>query len=105
MVAELRASDFADADLDAVYGLLQRPSWHHDGACRSAPASVSFFPVRGESYDAALEFCGCCPVRAACLKWALGQGPYLAGIWGGSSQRARQRALGARQKRPPAPAA
>lgn len=46
-----------------------------------------FFPKKGESLDPALEVCAECPVRLACLEYAMANP--VAGIWGGTSHKQR----------------
>jgi WhiB family transcriptional regulator, redox-sensing transcriptional regulator len=70
--------------------LLVPPAWHAQGSCRSAPASISWFPEQ-TSLSEAKRVCASCPVREECLEWALAQDSYLVGIWGGTSQRERHR--------------
>lgn len=56
-----------------------------------------FFPVRGGDTKPARRICASCPVRDTCLEYAL-QSPGLVGIWGGTSERDRQKIRGARRK-------
>jgi hypothetical protein len=88
-------------DVDLFASLLQRPAWMAEGACRSAGGQVSqsgtpaaerqavnFFPGRGESAAPAKAVCRRCPVRSACLEFALEHD--AVGIWGGTSERQRR---------------
>jgi WhiB family transcriptional regulator, redox-sensing transcriptional regulator len=70
--------------------LLVPPAWHADAACRSAPASISWFPKQTR-FVAAKRVCARCPVRKECLEWAMAQDSSLVGIWGGTGQRERAR--------------
>ena len=63
--------------------------WRARGACRQLPTEI-FFPTRGEDLDAARAVCGACPVEADCREYALGV-PGLKGVWGGLSERERER--------------
>ena len=67
-------------------GLLERPDWQLDAACRGHPTEM-FFPSRGESNDEAKAICQRCRVRHHCLAQALELGEV--GIWAGLSARAR----------------
>ena len=72
-------------------------------ACRDHDPEL-FFPLTAqgpgqEQLSAAKAVCGSCPIRSACLRWALDTGQE-AGVWGGTSEDER-RAL----RRATAPAA
>ena len=70
---------------DELLDLLERrPAWHHQAACRDHP-ELTWFPERGASLRAAKAVCAACPVRGACLAWALEHDDALAGVWGGLS--------------------
>jgi WhiB family transcriptional regulator, redox-sensing transcriptional regulator len=75
--------------------LLVPPAWHAHGACRTAPASISWFPEH-TGFSEAKQVCASCPVRQECLEWAMAQDSCLAGISGGTSQRERDRLRAAR---------
>jgi WhiB family redox-sensing transcriptional regulator len=66
-----------------------------DGACR-AEGPDAFFPVDGGGVEAARKVCATCPVQATCLEYALAH-RIAHGVWGGESERSRQRI--ARQRR------
>lgn len=74
----------------------QRPEWHSHALCRSQPAEL-WFPERGNSAKTvrrAKKICRVCPVRAACLRYALTKKEEF-GVWGGmttSERRALARA-------------
>jgi WhiB family redox-sensing transcriptional regulator len=70
-----------------------RPAWHRYALCKTpAAAGVNFFPGRGESAEPAKAVCTECTAQPACLAWALAQDQRtLMGVWGGTSQRERQR--------------
>ena len=68
--------------------------WRYRAACRGADL-VLFFPGRGESAEPARRICARCPVREACLDYAIGHG-IVHGVWGGLAERDR-RALRTRQ--------
>ena len=67
----------------------QLPAWRSDAACAGEPTDLWF----SEDFDErarALEICHSCPVRLQCLEHALTHHED-AGIWGGLSERARDR--------------
>ena len=68
--------------------------WRYRAACRGADLGL-FFPGRGESAGPARRICAACPVREACLDYALRHG-ITHGIWGGLAERDR-RALRSRR--------
>ncbi len=76
-------------------------SWHHDAACRREDPEL-FFPI-GSTGPALLQVreakrvCAGCPVRSACLEWAVMSG-IDHGVWGGLSEDER-RALTRRNRR------
>jgi len=75
---------------------LPSPHWRDRAACIGADPDL-FFPQRGESAEPAREICARCPVREACLDYAL-RNAITHGIWGGVSERER-RALRSRRLR------
>jgi WhiB family redox-sensing transcriptional regulator len=86
----LTAYDDAVASLTARFErLLERPAWHDAGACRTV-TEVDFFPRRGASTAAARATCAGCPVRVDCAAYGLEREEL--GIWGGTTERQRQRA-------------
>ena len=68
-------------------GLGHAPSWLFAAACRDEDTSI-FFPGSSDREFEAVEICGRCSVRAACLTYAIGH-PELTGIWGGASDEER----------------
>jgi WhiB family redox-sensing transcriptional regulator len=68
-------------------------SWQHQAACRSEDPEL-FFPV-GSAGPAKLQaeqakrICGTCPVREACLAYALDIGESV-GVWGGATEEERR---------------
>jgi WhiB family redox-sensing transcriptional regulator len=71
--------------------MLQRPAWHVGAACRTASDVTNWFPVFAGDAARARRVCGGCPVVDSCASWAIKEGPDLKGIWGGLSERERQR--------------
>jgi WhiB family redox-sensing transcriptional regulator len=64
------------------------PRWRDGAACLGADPDL-FFPQRGESAERAREICARCPVRRACLDYAL-RNAITHGIWGGLAERERR---------------
>lgn len=74
-------------------------NWRGYAACRGADPRL-FFPdgANGGAPDdgvRAKRVCGNCPVRAACLDWALATGQEL-GVWGGTAAGERRAMRAAR---------
>ena len=62
-----------------------------DGAlCREVDMGELFFPEKGGTTTPAKQICRLCPVREACLEYALEQDERF-GVWGGLSERERRR--------------
>ena len=74
--------------------------WMRSGACREAP-DVDFFPTAGSGVLAAQRVCAACPVQEECLEYALVE-EISHGVWGGASDRQRQRLRAARGRKAPA---
>ncbi|MFD6490828.1 WhiB family transcriptional regulator [Streptomyces sp. NPDC060188] len=76
-------------------------NWRDSAACRSVDPDL-FFPI-GNTGPAVLQIqeakavCEGCPVREACLDWALESGQSV-GVWGGTSETER-RSLARRRAR------
>lgn len=75
-----------------VFYLPPRPKWHGDALCAEIDTEV-FFPEKGSSAKPAKKICGMCVVRTECLTDALANGERF-GIFGGLSERERQRIRG-----------
>ena len=73
------------------------PIWHNRAACKGLDPSI-FFPATEDEADAeqAKEVCMQCPVREACLEYALSVRE-KDGVWGGRTERERRRII--RQRR------
>ena len=77
---------------------VQADPWMERAVCRVEQVDTAvFFPTRRDDVELAQRFCWRCPVRDACLDYALANGEHF-GIWGGKSERARARMRRARQK-------
>lgn len=68
--------------------VLLSAGWRDRAACRGAELRV-FFPGRGESAEPARRICTSCPVRQACLDYAVSHA-IVHGIWGGLAERDRR---------------
>ena len=64
-------------------------AWMDAGNCRSVSPSV-FFPSDGVGVEVARQVCRDCPVKTACLEYALAN-HIDHGVWGGTSERERRR--------------
>ena len=65
------------------------PQWQADALCAGEPVDW-WFPAKGQSNATALEFCGRCPVREACLADALADVTLDHGVRGGMTSQARK---------------
>jgi WhiB family redox-sensing transcriptional regulator len=65
------------------------PTWMKQGSCRGQ-APDTFFPSDGVGVLRAQHICASCPVRVECLEHALAN-HIEHGVWGGASERQRQR--------------
>ena len=65
------------------------PTWMQQGNCHSESPEV-FFPSDGIGVIRAQQICLGCPVKAECLTHALSM-HIEHGVWGGTSERQRQR--------------
>jgi WhiB family redox-sensing transcriptional regulator len=68
--------------------------WMAEARCRSMDPEI-FFPTDGLGVQRAAAICEICPVRDACLEYALRNG-IQHGVFGGVSERARVRLRRAR---------
>lgn len=72
-----------------------QPDWMTEADCQNLPVDL-FFPQPGRQGSAnakkAKEVCHSCPVREACLAYAMSfPDRSLPGIWGGTTERERSR--------------
>ena len=67
-------------------------SWMQQAACAGHADPDLWFPEHGEAErrQEALRICATCPVRDACLSYALSM-PSQPGIWGGTTEEDRIR--------------
>jgi WhiB family redox-sensing transcriptional regulator len=75
--------------LPGLTDLVTRPAWQAQAACRGR-GTTEFFPIGGGDSLSARLVCRSCPVAKECLEYAL-ERPGLKGIWGGTSERHRDR--------------
>ena len=64
-------------------------TWQERASCRGVDAEL-FFPATDEEAVPAKAICGSCPVRMACLAFALERNEKF-GVWGGLTERERGR--------------
>ncbi|PZT71018.1 WhiB family transcriptional regulator [Streptomyces sp. SW4] len=64
-----------------------RLTWQDEALCAQTGADF-FFPEPGSSVREAKRICGLCPIRAACLEYALDHDERF-GVWGGLSEKER----------------
>jgi WhiB family transcriptional regulator, redox-sensing transcriptional regulator len=73
--------------------MITNPHWRLDATCRREDPEL-FFPVAAtgssaDQADQARRICLACPVRAACLDWAMRHHQDY-GIWGGTTAQERR---------------
>jgi WhiB family redox-sensing transcriptional regulator len=61
--------------------------WQQEALCAQTGADF-FFPEPGSSVREAKRICGLCPIRSACLEYALDNDERF-GVWGGLSEKER----------------
>ena len=71
-------------------------SWRQHAACRGADPDI-FYPATDEEAEEAKAVCATCPVRQACLEYALANRE-RDGVWGGLTERERRRLIRQRRK-------
>ena len=71
-------------------------SWRQRAACRGVDPDV-FYPATDEEAEEPKAICGICPVREACLEYAL-VNRERDGVWGGATERERRRMIRQRRK-------
>jgi len=70
--------------------------WRQKAACRGVDPDI-FYPVTDEEAEDAKAICAQCPVREACLEWALSSRE-REGVWGGATERERRRIIRRRRR-------
>lgn len=71
-------------------------AWRQRAACRGVDPDI-FYPASDEEAEAAKAICAVCPVREACLEYALANRE-RDGVWGGATERERRRIVRQRRK-------
>jgi WhiB family redox-sensing transcriptional regulator len=71
-------------------------AWRQRSACRGVDPDI-FYPATDEEADEAKAICAVCPVREACLEYALANRE-RDGVWGGATERERRRLVRQRRK-------
>ncbi|AJP04851.1 transcriptional regulator [Streptomyces cyaneogriseus subsp. noncyanogenus] len=61
--------------------------WQQEALCAQTGGDF-FFPEPGSSVREAKRICGLCPIRSACLEYALSNDERF-GVWGGLSEKER----------------
>jgi WhiB family redox-sensing transcriptional regulator len=69
--------------------MAQRLEWKEQAACRNLDTSL-FFPESESGAEEAKKVCAICPVREACLQFALNTRQHD-GVWGGLTESERRR--------------
>ncbi len=71
-------------------------SWRQRAACKGVDPDI-FYPASDEEAEEAKAICALCPVREACLEYALANRE-RDGVWGGATERERRRMIRQRRK-------
>jgi WhiB family redox-sensing transcriptional regulator len=71
-------------------------SWRQRAACKGVDPDI-FYPASDEEAEEAKAICAQCPVREACLEYALANRE-RDGVWGGATERERRRMIRQRRK-------
>lgn len=69
--------------------IVEEPNWQERALCAQVDPEA-FFPEKGGSTREAKKICLSCDVRAECLEYALANNERF-GIWGGLSERERNK--------------
>lgn len=89
-VAETMAMRNSGALADAAEAVaIGNQDWMQNARCKEITPSV-FFPSSGVGVGVAKRICAECPVKTACLNFALAN-RIDHGVWGGTSERERRR--------------
>jgi len=75
-----------------VFGVAADPLVTRNAACQGADPAL-FFGQYVRQTNKAKAICHRCPVRDRCLAEAMACGDRLTGVWGGTTQREREKAL------------
>jgi WhiB family redox-sensing transcriptional regulator len=82
-------------------GASAETDWRHRANCRGASDPDVFFPIGStgpalDQIEEAKTFCNPCPVRKACLDWAIST-HQDSGVWGGLSEDERRAVIRGRK--------
>lgn len=78
-------------DFDRLAQVNPAPGWEREGACYEQGGTERFYP-EGQVPQDIQDLCAACPARYACLKTAVMLSETNDhGVWGGTSQRQRQK--------------
>lgn len=72
------------------------PAWAADAACKGLDSAI-FYPATDEEAEPAKDVCGVCPVQDTCLEHAIENREHN-GVWGGATERERQRIIRRRRR-------
>ena len=97
--AEYAAGTYADECPDLSL-LAHRPHWQRQASCRGADTDP-WFPMAGGPNNTAKAVCEACPVRCACLEYAIASSRVLQGIWAGTTEEERAPMRRAHSQCPP----
>lgn len=75
---------------------MKSQAWRTHARCKGIDPEV-FYPIAEEEADEAKSICADCPVRLACLEYALAVRE-RDGIWGGATEKERRRIIRQRRK-------
>lgn len=84
--------------------LQENYEWQNQAACRKVDPELFYYPdsergaARKRRETAAKKVCASCPVLAVCARFAL-ENVEVYGIWGGLTEKERQRAMNRRFRR------
>jgi WhiB family transcriptional regulator, redox-sensing transcriptional regulator len=88
-----QVSDEASEDADLLeLAVRNTPAWHADAACKEATHTTSWFSDSRKVTAEAVKVCGECLAQDDCRAWALDQGAWLRGVWGGLTESDRRKA-------------
>lgn len=77
------------------------PTFLHRGDARCFGTDPdAFFPDKGAlPAPQVVKLCETCPLQSSCREWAIGQGNWLVGYWGGTTPRLRRKIRECRVRR------
>lgn len=81
-------TSFAAAEANYLDQGLKDLDWQDHAACKGADLEAFF--THGKPNPAALALCESCPVVESCREYAVDR-PWIAGIWGGTTSKERDR--------------